>query len=216
MNERAGSKGSGSRRDPQTSSARQGVGPSSGGGAASGHARGRAPSSDRRLPGALGERVTGTHLQHLEPGPAAEAGDRVGGGPLLLALRPGAFSCERVLPQGDFGSRLPAHPRGHQDHRRTHSAQGHPHLLPQAARLRPGDRSYRLGQIDDSGSDHRRDQRHAVRSHRNHRGPDRVPAHPQALRGQPTRSGERYQGLPPGSPLGAAAGPGRHPHRGDA
>ncbi len=31
--------------------------------------------------------------------------------------------------------------------------------------------------------------------HRHHRGPHRVPAHPQALRGEPARGGERHEGL---------------------
>ena len=49
----------------------------------------------------------------------------------------------------------------------------------------------RLGQVDDARLADQRDQRDARRAHPDHRGPDRVPAPPQALHRQPARAGRR-------------------------
>ena len=57
----------------------------------------------------------------------------------------------------------------------------------QAARTGAGDGSDRFGQIDHAGGHDRQDQQRAARSHPHHRGPDRIRAHEQELRGQPAR-----------------------------
>jgi hypothetical protein len=72
---------------------------------------------------------------------------------------------------------------------------------------------HRLGQDDHPGQPARSRQPDPARPHRHDRGPDRVPAPPQAVRGQPARGRRRHQRLRRGAQAGAAPGPGHHPGR---
>ena len=64
-----------------------------------------------------------------------------------------------------------------------------------------------LRQVDLAGGDDRRDQPDARRAHHDNRGPDRVPAPPQALPGQPARAGHRRAELRRRAEGGAAQDP---------
>ena len=73
-----------------------------------------------------------------------------------------------------------------------------------------------LGQVDDARLDDQRDQRDARRAHPHDRGPDRVPAQPQAVHRQPARAGGGRAVLRARPQGRAAPGPRRHPRRRDA
>ena len=89
-------------------------------------------------------------------------------------------------------------------------------LHPQAARLRPRHRPDRFGQVDHARLDGRHDQPRPQRAHPHDRGPDRVPAPPQALHRQPARDRLRRHGLRDRAAGRAARGPRRDPRRRDA
>ena len=168
-------------------------------------------------PAARRQRGSRAHLQHPLAGSAPEAGDRLGGRLLLLALWPGTLPRQRLLPARDcWEAAFRLVPVDIKTVEELGSAQGPSLLLSQAPRLRSGHgptgsgKSTTLAAIIDEINPAR------VRSHRHHRGPHRVPAQPQALRGEPEGGGDRHQGLPDRPPLCAAAGPRRHPHRRDA
>ena len=78
------------------------------------------------------------------------------------------------------------------------------------------DRPDRLRQVDLAGLADQRDQRDARRAHPHDRGPDRVPAPPQALHRQPARDRPGRADLRRRPEGRAAPGPGRDPRRRDA
>ena len=89
-------------------------------------------------------------------------------------------------------------------------------LCDKPARPGAGDRPDRLRQVDHAGGDDRQGQPREAAPHRHHRGPGRVPAHPQEGDGQPARAALRHPVLPERPALGAARGPRRGADRRDA
>src|SRR5207237_422925 len=107
------------------------------------------------------------------------------------------------------GCRVPHHPLQDLHFPGAGTASHHLGAGEEAPRAGAGDRPDRLGQEHDAGVDHRQDQHRAARAHRHRRGPDRVPAPAQELRGEPARGRGGYAQLQEGAQVHPAAGPGR-------
>ncbi len=75
---------------------------------------------------------------------------------------------------------------------------------------------HRYREIDHPGGDHRLHQRQPHRPYRHHRGPHRIPAPGQEEHHQPAGGRLRHRGLRRCAEKRPAAGPRRHPGRGDA
>ncbi len=95
--------------------------------------------------------------------------------------------CQLLLPARLGQRRLPPRAAGDPGPGLAGRAAGAARADRETARLRPRHRADRLGQEHDAGGDDRRDQRRARGPHPHDRGPDRVPAHAQALDRQPAR-----------------------------
>ena len=165
---------------------------------------------------ARGARPPGLPLRrpHREPAQDLRGDARARHGP--LGRRGGAVPRQRLLAARGRRRRAPHDPVGDQAAREPRHAAGAEHLRQPQARPGARHRSDRVRQVDDARGDHRPGQPHPARTHRHHRGPDRVPPHPQGLHRQPARGGRRHPELPPGAQARAAAGPRRDPRRRDA
>ncbi len=86
-------------------------------------------------------------------------------------------------------------------------------VVDDSARPGAGYRRDRLRQVDDPRRADRPDQRDPLGPHHDHRGPDRVPAQPQALADQPARAGRRHAVVRQRPAQRAASGPRRDPGR---
>ena len=105
---------------------------------------------------------------------------------------PGAVPRQHLSPARRGGRGLPHHSLGDQGLRRAGPSADRAHALRQAARPGAGDRADRIGEIHHARRHARQDQQRARRAHDHHRGPDRVPAQPQEVPGQPARSALRH------------------------
>ena len=118
---------------------------------------------------------------------APGAGDRLAARLRLLGPRRRPLPRQHLLPARHARRRLPPDPVRDRADREARPAAGHPRVRQEAARDRARHRPDGLGQVDDARLDDQRDQRDARRAHPHDRGPDRVPAPPQALHRQPAR-----------------------------
>ncbi|CAA9464013.1 MAG: Twitching motility protein PilT, partial [uncultured Solirubrobacteraceae bacterium] len=186
--------------------------------------RGRtADDPPTRQPRAAGRRAA--------PDAEPHAGDRLLDPQQLAASAPGDRVAARLLLHGSRAralprqclhaarlprSRLPPHPVDDGPGRAARPPGNRAHVRQEAPRPGARHRADRFGQVDDACLADQRDQRDARRAHPHHRGPDRVPAQAQALRGQPARSRRRCPELRSRAQSGAAPGPRRDPRRRDA
>ena len=138
--------------------------------------------------------------------------DRLG---RLRALDPRrrALPRQRVPAPERHRRRVPGHPLESAVARRAQDAEGASRALHGNARADPRDGQDGLGQIDDAGGRHRRDQRPRERPHSHDRGPDRVRAPAQAVPHQPARGRRPQPELRERAALGVARGSRRHPRR---
>src|SRR3954471_1382971 len=191
----------------------------------------RPPHHLRRAPDGPRTRLARPARGHAEPHAHRHAGDRLRDPLLVTAPGPGDRLAARLrlqrpghrplprqhlLPARHARRGLPPDPVGHGADRAARHAAGDPRVRQEAARHRARNGPDRLRQVHDAGLADQRDQRDARPAHPHDRGPDRVPAPPQALPRQPARARPGRTVLR-GRPEGRAApGPRRDPRGRDA
>ena len=179
-------------RRPSTGCRRsEGVRPPPHGGVASGRPAARSHPAAGGLPGPRPGHDAGADLPDHHHRAAEADGAQPPARLRLRDPRPRPLPCQRLLPARVDRSRVPHHPDGHQEPRGARPAVEPPRVHRQASRPRARHRADRLGQVHHAGLADRRDQPDPHRSHRHDRGPDRVPAPPQAVHRQPARDRAR-------------------------
>ena len=155
-------------------------------------------------------------LRHHER-QAAQGLRRIPGVRLLVRdSQAGPVPRQRLQPEPGRGGRVSHHSHQDPDAGGSGLSAGVQGSDRYPARVDPGHRSDRFGQVHHPGGDDRPYQQERVRPHPDHRGSDRVRSPEPALPGQPARGASRHAGVQRGPALGAARGPGHHSGRRNA
>jgi type IV pilus assembly protein PilB len=160
----------------------------------------QAPAAD-----AAGDQAALLFGAHRRPEASLRRGQRAR--PLLQRAEALALSWQRLRAAGQRRGSLSGDPVPDQEFRRAGPAQGGGGARGEASWAGPRHRADGLGEVHDARHHHRQDQPGSKRAHHHDRGPDRVPAPAQELRGEPARSGRRYGELQEGPEVHPAPGP---------